>query len=98
MISFLTVLTPMLAKRTMKMTMTAVEINPPVVVVYSVSPLYRKSLLVGKRSTERKNLLPKVKKEGIGYKFYRNLNFYDKQGQRSKKLIKGKSLLIITKA
>jgi len=32
-ISFLTVLMPMLAKRIMKMTMTAAEIIPPVVVV-----------------------------------------------------------------
>ena len=41
--------------------------TPPVVVVYSLSPLYLSSLLVGKRSTALKALLTTAKKEGIFY-------------------------------
>lgn len=51
MISILTVLSPMLAKRMMKMVMTTTEVNPPVEVVYSLSPEYLTKLEVGKRST-----------------------------------------------
>ena len=72
MISFLIVLMPMLEKRIRKMMMTAAEMIPPVVVVYSVSPLYLRILLVGKRSTERRNLLPIVTKDGISQFSNRN--------------------------
>ena len=51
MISFLTVLRPMLAKRMMKIVMTIIDTSPPVVELYSVSPLYRTSLAVGNRSS-----------------------------------------------
>jgi hypothetical protein len=53
-IYLLAVFTPMLANRIMKMIMINVETMPPVVVVYSLSPLYRSSLLLGKRSTALK--------------------------------------------
>ena len=73
MISLLTVLSPILEKRMMKMMMTAVEITPPVVVVYSLSPLYLNSLLVGKRSTVLKALLSVEKKEGIRFLWFKLL-------------------------
>jgi hypothetical protein len=62
MISRLTVLRPMLAKRTINTIMMRKEMQPPVMVLYSVSLLYRSSLLVGNRSTALKNLLTR---EGI---------------------------------
>ena len=64
-ISLLTVLIPILAKRMAKMAMTTTEIIPPVVEVYSVSPLYLINLLEGKRSTVRKALLAHEKNDGI---------------------------------
>jgi len=39
-----------------RMMMMAAEHIPPVVVVYSVSPLYLRNLLVGNRSIDLKNL------------------------------------------
>ena len=56
MISFLSVFKPMLEKRMMKITMTAMEMIPPVEVVYSLSLLYLRNLLLGKKSTALKNL------------------------------------------
>ena len=49
----------------MKMAKTATEMTPPVVEVYSVSPLYLMNLLEGKRSTDLKALLAQEKNEGI---------------------------------
>ncbi len=49
----------------MKMIMINVETMPPVVVVYSLSPLYRSSLLLGKRSTALKVPVAQEKRDGI---------------------------------
>ena len=51
MISFLTVLSPSLAKRMMKRRRMETERIPPVTVPYSASPLYLRKLVVWKRST-----------------------------------------------
>lgn len=59
----------MLAKRTMKMTMTATEMIPPLVEVYSAYPLYLSNLLLGKRSKDLKKLLQQLKQEGMIYNF-----------------------------
>jgi len=50
MISLLAVLIPILAKRMTKIMMIAIEMNPPVAVVYYASPLYLRNLLLGNRS------------------------------------------------
>lgn len=64
-ISLLTVLTPILAKSTMKIASTIADMIPPEVVVYSLSPLYRSSLLLGKRSKALNALVAQKKKEGM---------------------------------
>ena len=50
-----------------KTTITRTEMIPPVVEVYSVSPLYRTSLFEGKRSTVLKALETLEKKPGMFY-------------------------------
>ena len=55
MISFLAVFIPMLAKRMMKITITAMDITPPVAVVYLTSPLYLKKFLFWNRSILLRN-------------------------------------------
>ena len=64
-IYLLAVLTPMLAKRMMKTTRMRIESTPPVMVVYSGSPLYLRKVLLGKRSKNLRNLLKPERQEVI---------------------------------
>ena len=65
MICFLAVRIPILANRVMKMTRMRIERTPPVTVVYSGSPLYRRKLLLGKRSKNFKNLVRPERQDTI---------------------------------
>ena len=82
MIYFLTVLMPMLENRITNTTITATEIMPPVVEVYSVYPLYLTNLLEGKRSTNLKALLMVEEKEGMHFLF-KNLNIQSKHQENN---------------
>ena len=67
-ISFLTVLSPILKKRMQKMITTLMEVTPPVIDLYSASLLYLRSLLVWKKSKVLKTAVHDLRQGMIEYR------------------------------